>query len=276
MGAYGLFWLMYWWYIWIAAPEMITAYFTGLSSGGSGLGSAALVSWITTSPAAAGYQAMYGAYWNQLTGQTLSAATAPLAIAAWLTDENRNNIGFLLTSNSNESLILPALAEVNILFGYLCIPWLVLTSIFIFCALRMALLEFWIFIAVEMVFICVIGGQFSYPGTATNIAWTKAGGAMSLILAITAWYFIAVIVVNSTYNAPILPMGHSTPIVMNWPHEFGSVMHQDTHRKLNLYLPEKKLRRGATSDHGQMNYNAEAEMHRTQNVAGHNVPEKQV
>src|ERR1700694_1977246 len=43
MGAYGLFWAMYWWFLEFAAPAMVTEYFTPVSAGGSGLGSAALV-----------------------------------------------------------------------------------------------------------------------------------------------------------------------------------------------------------------------------------------
>jgi len=166
---------------------------------------------------------------------------------------------------------LQAINQANAMFGYLAIPWLVLTTTFVLCALRMALLELWIFIVVDCVFVCVIGSQFASYGSSTQVAWTKALGAWSLILAITAWYFVAVILVNTTYNAHVLPMGHSRPIIMNWPHEFGSVMHQDTHRKLNLYIPDKKMHRTITGDDV---YNAENQMHRTTNIKGHPAPEE--
>jgi succinate-acetate transporter protein len=159
----------------------------------------------------------------------------------------------------------------NTFIGYCCSPWLILTFIFICCALRMALLELWIFINVELVFICVLGSQFSawemtalgpVPG-ASAVKWTKALGAFSLMLAMTAWYFIAVILVNQTYNAGILPMGHSHPIIEAWPHEFGSVKHQETHRNLNLYIPEKKMHRMRSDE---TPYNPEDMYHRSHNA----------
>jgi len=177
---------------------------------------------------------------------------------------------------ARQSILVPFEVLGNQFFGYCAIPWLVLTSMFVLCSLRMALLECWIFIVVDMVFVCVIGSSFSYPGTSAAIGWTKALGVWSLILFMTAMYFIFAILFNQTYNAPILPLGHTRPIIMNWPHEFGSAMHQQTHRNLHLYLPEQKLRRGETSDHGQGGYDAEHEARRTDVVAGHRVPEKQV
>jgi len=63
---------------------------------------------------------------------------------------------------------------------------------------------------------------------------------------------------------------------MNWPHEYGSAMHEQTHRNLHLYLPEKMLRRGETSDHGQTQYDAQHEIRRQDIVAGRPAPEKNV
>lgn len=223
--------------------------------------------------------------WNLTKGDTFGSVAMGAYGLFWLMyfyfiysfEANLTALSILATGSQNPAVYTtvqgPINQGLNELFGYMCIPWLVLTFIFILCAARMALLEFWIFINVEFIFICVIGSQFSLQGSDAYFKWNKAAGAWSLMLFITALYFIAVILINTTYNAPIVPMGHSHPLIMNWPHEYGSVMHQDTHRKLNLYLPEKKLRRGATSDHGQMNYNAENEMHRTQNIAGHPAPQ---
>jgi len=166
--------------------------------------------------------------------------------------------------------------QAGLFLGYYAIPWLVLTSMFLLCSLRMALLECWIFFVVDMVFVCVVGMSFSYPGTSAFTGWQKALGVWSLILFMTAMYFVFAILFNQTYNAPLLPLGHTRPIIMNWPHEFGSAMHQQTHRNLHLYLPEQQLRRAETSDHGQGGYDAEHEARRTDVVAGHRVPEKQV
>jgi len=204
MGAYGLFWGMYWYFIQFSSAAMITNGVTPLLLGGAGF--------------------------TQIQAINLT----------------------------------------NNFFGYACIPWLILTTTFVFCALRMALLELWIFIVVDCVFLTVIGAQFQDYGSSGLVAWTKAAGAWSLILALTSWYFIAVILVNQTYNHSVLPMGHSRPIIMNWPHEFGSVKHQETHRNLNLFLPEEKLRRAQSL---QTPYNPEEQMHRQTHIGGLPAPE---
>jgi len=234
MGAYGLFWGMYWWYLVFGIEAFLTSYFQTM-------GASALRAACT----AAGNPAL--------------ALSNPLACIA-----------------AQPSILVGFEIQATQFFGYCAIPWLVLTSMFLLCALRMALLECWIFFVVDMVFVCLIGASFSYPGTSAATGWTKALGVWSLILFMTAMYFIFAILVNQTYNAPILPLGHTRPIIMNWPHEFGSAMHQATHRNLHLYLPEQKLRRGETSDHGQGGYDAEHELRRTDVEAGRRVPEKTV
>jgi len=234
MGAYGLFWGMYWWYLQFGVSAFMTSYFQTM-------GKSALI--------AACVKA----------GNAALALSDPIACFA----------------AAPETLI-PFEQQANQFFGYCAIPWLCLTSIFFLCSLRMALLECWIFFVVDMVFACFIGASFSYPGTDAATGWGKALGVWSLILFLTAMYFISGILVNQTYNASIIPLGHTRPIIMNWPHEYGSAMHQATHRNLHLYLPEQKLRRAETSDHGQQAYDAEHEMHRTDRVGGRPVPEKSV
>jgi len=249
MGAYGLFWLAYWYYIKFSSYSMRSFAYGWIPTG-------------TAADAATGLNAALlnlGTSPEYVTNAIIANPTAGAAQTAAITQA-----------------IATSAFITNQFFGYLCIPWLVLTTMFCFCALRMALLEFWIFINVDLVFITVIGAQFCDPTGQAYVNWTKALGAFSLMLFITALYFIAVILVNQTYNAGILPMGHSRPVVMNWPHEYGSEKHRETHRNLNLYLPEQALRRGETSDHGQENYNAEEEMHRTKHVAGRPVPEDAV
>jgi len=238
MGSYGLFWGMYWWWLEFGIEGFQTSYFQTL-------GRADLIAACT----AAGNPAL--ALSNPLACQASGAAGAKAVLGL-----NRQ-LGFFL--------------------GYASIPWLVLTTMFVLCSLRMALLECWIFFVVDMVFVTLVGTAFSYPGTDAAAGWQKALGVWSLILFMTALYFITAILINQTYNAPLLPLGHTRPIIMNWPHEFGSAMHQATHRNLHLYLPEEKLRRGRTSDIGQEGqYDAEHEAHRTDIVAGHRVPEKSV
>jgi len=234
MGAYGLFWGMYWWYLEFGINGFLTSYFQTM-------GKADLIRACTAA------------------GDVKLALSDPLACIAV---QPQILVGFE--------------RQANLFFGYCAIPWLCLTTIFLICSLRMALLECWIFFVVDMVFVCVIGTQFSYPGTDVALNWQKALGVWSLILFMTALYFIMAILINQTYNAPILPLGHTRPIIMNWPHEFGSAMHHQTHRNLHLYIPEEKLRRGEASDHGQQQYDAEHEMHRTDRVEGRPVPEKSV
>jgi len=234
MGAYGLFWGMYWWYLQFGLAGFLTSYFQTV-------GLADLVAACTAA------------------GNVSLAVSNPTACFA-----------------ADPTILVGFYRQANLFFGYCAIPWLCLTSIFLLCALRMALLECWIFFVVDMVFVCLVGFSFSYPGTSAATGWQKALGVWSLILFMTALYFIMCILINQTYNAPLLPLGHSRPIIMNWPHEFGSAMHQQTHRNLSLYLPEEKLRRGATSDVGQEQYDAEHEAHRTDRVAGRPVPEKSV
>lgn len=234
MGAYGLFWGMYWWYLQFGVEAFLTSYFQ--TAGARDMAAACTAA-----------------------GDITLMFSNPLRCIA-----------------ARPAILVPFEQLANNFFGYCAIPWLVLTTMFLACSLRMALLECWIFFVVDMVFVCLVGTSFSYPGTSAQIGWTKALGVWSLILFMTAMYFIFAILFNQTYNAPILPLGHTRPIIMNWPHEFGSDMHHQTHRNLHLYLPEQKLRRAETSDHGQGGYDAEHEARRTDVVAGHRVPEKQV
>lgn len=234
MGAYGLFWGMFWWYL----------------------------NW--------GIEAFLHEY-----AITVGVADFRAACTA------AGNVGLIFSNPlacvaAKPSILVPFEQYAANFFGYCAIPWLCLTTIFFFCSLRMALLECWIFFVVDMVFVMLIGASFSYPGTDAAYGWQKALGVWSLILFMTAMYFIMAILVNQTYNAPIIPLGHTRPIIMNWPHEYGSPMHEQTHRNLHLYLPEKKLRRGETSDHGQTQYDAQHELRRQDIVAGRQVPEKSV
>jgi len=250
MGAYGLFWAMYGYLIIPAGANWTgtsTAQAEFLTSAASGASTATLTGLAQLMP----FQESY----------------LPFGALAMI------RYGYTPVALGGAGMaVIDAVNTTNAFIGYCATPWLILTFIFCCCALRMALLELWIFIVVECVFICVLGNQFSSwvldstgnpVPSSTAVAWTKALGAWSLILAITAWYFIMVILVNQTYNAGILPMGHSSPVIEAWPHDFGSVKHQETHRNLNLYIPEKKMHR-LRSD--ETPYNAEDMYHRSHNA----------
>jgi hypothetical protein len=98
----------------------------------------------------------------------------------------------------------------------------------------MVLLETWILITVEASFACEIGRELSAYGSDSQLGWQRALGVWNLLLACTSWYFIAVILVNGTFNAHVLPQGHTHPIIKHWPHPRGSEAHHQTNRNLNL------------------------------------------
>lgn len=235
MGCYGLFWLVYYYYI-----QYI----------GNAAGALSDITIVGGSPFATGMA-------NNFIGSLASHyAGGPTGNALVALIENSDDITFIA----------------NKFFGFVCIPWLILTTIFCACALRMALLEFWIFFIVEMVFVTTIGNLFSYPGTTSQFHFQIAAGVFSLILAITSWYFLSVALINQIYNAPILPSGHSHPIIKSWPYEFGSLQHQDTNRNLNIHISEADMKKKVSKVNADNIYDVQDELRRTETRDGRSLP----
>jgi len=86
--------------------------------------------------------------------------------------------------------------------GLFLLLWLIFTLYMTVAAARMSLVLVCLFIILDITFLLLIIGAFT-----GNSNVTKAGGAFGIFTAILAWYGSAAVVINSTWQRTLLPVG---------------------------------------------------------------------
>jgi len=98
--------------------------------------------------------------------------------------------------------------------GLFLLAWLIFTVYMFFASLRVSKVVTLVFFFLVFAFLLLAIGAFS-----GNAGCSKAGGWIGIICALCAWYGSAAVVINSTWNRTVFPVGvimKDEPLLKSW------------------------------------------------------------